>query len=145
MNMMHIVTRAGLLACAMAATGCTILPLYQPVSTDAEVRIVGYGFPQICVDKVKHRVDLAGSGLNKTFKVPTNKRVTLSSVVMISAGNASHHCSPSLSFIPQTGEQYVMHTGLAARQQCFVELVQQDPDSVTGVVPVTTLNRPECG
>lgn len=144
MNPMNILMRGGLLAIALAAGGCTVLPVYQPVATDAEVSIVGYGSPRICMDSTRHNVEVARAGLSQSFKVPTDKRVTLTSNVMISAGNASHHCSPSLSFIPESGKKYVMHTGLAASQQCFVELVEEDPASLTGVVPVKSLNRPEC-
>lgn len=144
MNMLHILTRAGLMACALALAGCSSLPVYQPTASDADVRIVGYGSPRICMDKARHNVETTGEGLNQSFKVPTDKRVTLTSFVYISAGNASHSCSPSLSFIPESGKKYVMHTGLGASQRCFVELVQDDPTTTTGVAPVKTLGHPEC-
>ena len=144
MNMSHIFTRMGLLASALVLAGCTVLPVYQPTASDADIRVIGYGSPRICMDKTPHNVETNSADKISSFKVPTDKRVTLTSWVYISSGNAAHSCSPSLSFIPESGKKYVMHTGLGASQQCFVEVVEEDPASATGVVPVKALGRPEC-
>lgn len=129
----------------LALTGCSFLPLYTPAPGDktATVAMFTFGTPSICYNGQRYKLNVEGSGTQRTAVIPANTRVSISTYMSYQGYNVISSCYPGLSMVPRADTRLVLYNGLH-EGKCFIEAVREDHTRETGVAIEPTLSGPKC-
>lgn len=147
--------RANSLAVAAALSliaGCAThveAPAYEPKEGDATLKNYGRGYPLVCSDGVRLNVKPVDPKDWSEYKIPTGKRITISSHMNFTGYNAIAYCTASLSFVPLPNTTYILYSGVSgdankAAVGCLSEVVREDPTTSSGLAPELSAGPPTC-
>lgn len=133
----------GLAAFGMLLQGCVATYVPKPDETMVTVRTVGYGRPQLCKNGEFFWAPEA-TDVSDGVRVPAGQRLTFGSHISYSGYQVIHYCRPFLSFIPKSGQIYVMNSALDGDGKCTIELVREDASSKNGLAIEYSVDRSNC-
>lgn len=129
--------------CGVLLQGCVTTYVPRPDEQMVTVRAVGFGRPEMCKDG-KYYYPPEVKGVPDAISVPAGQRLTLGAHLFSDGGNVSYTCRPFLSFVPVTGQTYMMNSALEGYGRCVIELVREDPATRTGLAIEPSVARSDC-
>ena len=133
-------------ACAVLLVwlqGCAAV--YTPAANEATttVRNVGFGELRMCRFGKVYQLPQAKDD-PKAVIVPAGQRITLNAQLRSEGYQVSYHCVPAVSFVPEERQLYVANSALSGDGRCGIEVVRDDPASLTGVSIEPSVGPPQC-
>lgn len=129
--------------CSLLMTGCVVFPPYlaKPNEKTASVKLMGSVEAVFCKNSEFFSLPLEQN--SDYVRVPANERITLETRLLYSGYNITYSCYPSLSFVPEEGGAYALHT-YVREKKCFVELVREDNTTLTGIGIESSVDARNC-
>lgn len=126
----------------ISLSACT--PIYKFQTSEPKAKILAMGFGDVTFCKDGSIYTPPALALNRKIKfIPAEERITVIKNLSFSGYNVTHYCNPRLSFIPKSGETYIINADLNGNQ-CFIEVVKSNGEKETGVDIETTVDKPNC-
>jgi hypothetical protein len=123
--------------------GCVVLPVYEPAVGEATAALDTEFMPPtiaICVDGAGYKVRKDADG---TVRLPADRRISLYTTLVMADYNVTYTCHPGASYQFDPTKRYVATVHNDSRG-CAIDLVQENPDTPTGLAVEPTGFGPLC-